>query len=166
MTVMPLDKRTRRKKKKYKCLEAEAEAEPTTDKDKQNSRQRKLKLLYNTFAFVITRIVRMNQARLLTNDKKTYRQFNSLSKEIDPKIQRCCCCYDEAESSLFLTPRRNFLIIISRRIRDSYEKVLQLSSSLSENVCHLKITTTPRLSVNQQQVASGVFCSRCDSNSN
>ena len=85
MTVMPLDK----KKKKYKCLEAEAEAEATTDKDKQNSRQRKLKLLYNTFAFLITRIVRMNEARLLTN-------INSLSKEIDPKIQRCC--YDEAEN--------------------------------------------------------------------
>ena len=71
MTVMPLDKRTRRKKKKYKCLEAEA----TTDKDKQNSRQRKLKLLYNTFAFVITRIVRMNQARLLP--KKLTQKYNA-----------------------------------------------------------------------------------------
>jgi len=83
MTVMPLDKRTRRKKKKYKCLEAEAEAEPTTDKDKQNSRQRKLKLLYNTFAFVITRIVRMNQARLLP--KKLTQKYNAAAAVVTMK---------------------------------------------------------------------------------
>ena len=75
MTVMPLDK----KKKKYKCLEAEA----TTDKDKQNSRQRKLKLLYNTFAFVITRIVRMNQARLLP--KKLTQKYNAAAAVVTMK---------------------------------------------------------------------------------